>query len=103
MDFDVDIDLILDDCGDLFTAAGVTQPCMVTLQDEVAGAEGQFPGQVVAMSYALVRTSSFPDLQTDDPVSVRRFNEDDFTDFRAALIQRIQDGRMMQVFLGKVQ
>jgi hypothetical protein len=55
------------------------------------------------MSHALVRTSAFPDIQTDDPVSVKRWNEDGFTDFRAALIQRIQDGRMLQVFLGKAE
>jgi hypothetical protein len=103
MDFDADIDFILDDCGDVFTAASVTQPCLITLQDEIVGADSQFPGQVMGMSYALVRTSAFPGLQTDDPVSVKRWNEDGFTDFRAALIQRIQDGRMLQVFLGKAE
>jgi hypothetical protein len=103
MNLDADIDLIFEDCGDKFRAGDVTVPCMITIQDEVAGAEGQYPGQVMAMGYALVRTSAFPNLQTDDPVSARRFDEDGFTDFRAALMQRIQDGRITQVFLGKAQ
>lgn len=103
MSQDSDIDLILGDCGDTFTAGNVTQPCLMTIQDEVTGSDAQFPGQVLAMGYVLIRTSAFPDLQSNDPVSVKRFDETSFTDYRAALIRRVQDGRISQVFLGKAQ
>jgi hypothetical protein len=97
---DTDIDLILGECGDVFAAGVLTQPCLFTLQDEVVGTNDQFPGQVMAMSYALVRTSAFPDLKEQDVVSVKPYGAVSFTNYRAAKILRIQDGRVSQVFLG---
>jgi hypothetical protein len=102
MNQDADIDLILGDCDDSFKAGDVEQPCLITLQDEIFGASDQYPGQVMAMAYALVRTTAFPELKEQDPVSVKRFDELAFTDYRAARILRIQDGRITQVFLGAV-
>lgn len=101
MSMDTDIDIMLADCGDTFTAAGVTQPCLLTLHDEVVGAEGNFGGQVMAMGFALVRTSAFPDLATNDLVTAKASDAADANDYRAARLERIQDGRMLQVFLGE--
>ncbi len=102
MNQDADIDLILRSCDDAFQRlAMLEQPCLITLQDETFGASDQYPGQVMAMAYALVRTSAFPDLKEQDPVSVKRFDE--LHSLTIALrILRIQDGRITQVFLGAV-
>lgn len=102
MSQDTDIDLIFLDCGDSFAAGELTLPCLINLQDQIVGAEGQFPGQVMAMGYALIRTSALPDLKEQDLVSVKQYGDATFTDYRAAQILRIQDGRISQVFLGAV-
>lgn len=100
MVLDADIDVMLTDCGDTFTAGEVTQPCLLTIHDEVQGVEGNFAGQVVALGFALVRTSAFPDLATDDLITVTASDASVSVDYRAAQLTRIQDGRMLQVFLG---
>jgi hypothetical protein len=103
MSQDTDIDLMLADCGDTFTAAGVTQPCLLTMHDEVVGGDTTYPGQVVGMGHALVRTSAFPDLATNDLVTVKAEGAANAVEYRAAQLGRIQDGRMMQVFLGAAE
>jgi hypothetical protein len=98
---DADIDLMLADCGDTFTADGVTQPCLLTMHDEVVGNDSTNPGQVMGMGFALVKTSAFPDLATNDKVTVRAEDADADVDYRAMQLSRVQDGRMLQVFLGE--
>jgi hypothetical protein len=101
MDLDADINVMLADCGDTFTAGGVTEPCLLTMHDEVAGNDSQAPGQVMGMGFALVRTSAFPDLSTNDPVTVRAADADADVSYRAMQLGRVQDGRMLQVYLGE--
>lgn len=99
MSQDTDIDLILADCGDTFTAGDVTANCLFNLHDEVTGAEQQYPGSVMGMAYALIRTSAFPSLQEGDPVTVFLSEDGSTTNYTVGLILRVQDGRLSQVFL----
>jgi hypothetical protein len=101
MTLDTDIDLILADSGDTFTADGVTQPCLLTMHDQVVGGNSQDPGQVMGAGYALIRTSAFPDLATNDPVTVRAVDADADVNYRAMQMGRVQDGRILQVYLGE--
>lgn len=91
---DDDIDLMLADSGDIFTAASVDQPCLFMQHDEVVGQTSEYAGQVMLMGYVQIRASAFPSLKNDDPIRVNG------TDYRAATVLVIQDGRMLQVTLG---
>jgi hypothetical protein len=50
---------------------------------------------MMRMGYVMVRASMFPGLKQDDPVTVNGVA------YRAAIPQLIQDGKMLQIMLGK--
>ena len=91
---DQDIDLMLADGEDTATIGGVTVACQVWTADQIQAKDAQGGGHSLAMSYILIRTSLFPDLAQDDPLTVNG------TQYRAALVSPVQDGKILHVWLG---
>jgi hypothetical protein len=91
---DSDIDVILADGEDTFTAGDVTVAVELFEHDAVMGESSQAAGVIGGVGYVLVRASLFPSLATNDPVTLNG------TAYKVAQKMRIQDGRVLQVFLG---
>ena len=100
MSFDDDLDLILEDSGDTLTAGEITVPCQFMDSDQVVGQSEDAPGQILNVTYVLVRASALPNLCTNAPVSVTSGDSGVTTPYAAAQLHLIQDGKTLQIILG---
>lgn len=91
---DDDLDLMLADGDDTVVIGDVSLVTTVWTHDEVYGGDGNSDGQNMGMSYLMLRASRFPDLKRDDPISVNGAS------FKAGLVSRIQEGKVLHVWLG---
>ena len=91
---DQDIDAMLADGPDSATIGSVTVACELWTHDAVQAKDAQSGGHSIGMSYILLRASLFPGLKQDDPLTVNGIG------YRAALVSRIQDGKVLNVWLG---
>lgn len=91
---DDDLDLMLADSEDTFTIGDVTVPCQLMGYDEVVGQSSQAAGQVSRVSNLLVKASAFPSIATKAACQVNGIA------YSVAQHMLIQDGRVLQVFLG---
>ncbi len=94
MSYDDDIDVILASGPDMFSAGGVNVATELMEHDAVDGDSSAAAGVIYGVGYVLVRSSRFPNLKTHDVVKV---NGKPYT---VAQKMRIQDGRVLQVYLG---
>lgn len=94
MSLDTDIDLILADGEDTFSDGTTTVSTMLMQGDEVQGQSLDAAGVIVGVSYVLLRASQFPSLSTGAAVKVNG------ADYTVAQKMRIQDGKVLQVYLG---
>jgi hypothetical protein len=93
-----DVRLILATSDDVFTAAGISTPCIYNSFDEEVQMDNFGAAkQIIRRAYALVCTDDFPNLKQDDQVTVNQVQ------YKALSTQRIQDGHMMQVNLQVVR
>ena len=67
---DGDIDTMLADSPHSITIASLTAPCIFDDREEIALEQDGGGGQVVRVTMAQVKTSTFPNVKGDDPVQV---------------------------------
>ena len=91
---DEDIDAMLADGPDTATIGEVTVACQLWTHDEIQAKDAQSGGHSLGMSYILLRASLFPQLAQDDPLTVNG------NSYRAALVSRVQDGKVLHIWLG---
>ena len=93
---DGDIDTMLVDSPHSITIASVTAPCIFDDREEIALEQDGGGGQVVRVTVAQVKTSTFPNVKGDDPVQV---NSIEYKVWRTLLQD---DGAITELFLRKV-
>ena len=91
---DDDIDLMLADGDDLVIAGGYEFASTLWTHDEAFGKDAHSEGQSIGRSYLLLRASLFPALAVGDAITVNGAT------YKASLISRVQDGKVLHVFLG---
>ncbi len=95
MNLDADIDLLLAAGEDLFSDGEQTVNCFLMQHDSVMGESPEAAGIIQGAGYVLLRASLFPDLAEGDPVTLN-----DVPYSVAQQPMKVQDGRVLQVWLG---
>ena len=91
-----DIDAMLSDSTDIFSAGAVVdQPCIV-LENDTSNPMGKTgAGSMLKVAKVLIKASAFPALKVGDSVSLNA------SPFKAKSVNLIQDGAMLEVMLGQ--